>query len=254
MSYFVFDNRKVYYQVKGRGQTVLLIHGNTMSSKMFATVIKKYNRQFKTIRIDLPGHGKSDRVDKFNVDYWYYNSQACNALIENLGLEKLSVIGTSGGALVGLNLALEYPERVNCLIADSFEGEQPLKSYIQTLGSSRERDKKKILAKLIWYYMHGSDWKKLVDLDTDVNLAFSETAKSFFHRPVSELKVPALLTGSRQDEYCNYLEDIYENLRMKNPIFGVHMFDCGKHPSMITNSKDFFKLAYEFINKNSNGY
>jgi pimeloyl-ACP methyl ester carboxylesterase len=242
MAYFNFENRKVYYKIKGHNAPLLLLHGNTVSSKMFRTIVKKYEKEFQVILLDLPGHGKSERLAKFETDFWFYNSEVANALIDELKLGKISVIGTSGGALVAINLGLEHPEKINCIIADSFEGEYPLMSYIESIHSDRERDKKKFLAKLIWLYCHGFDWKKIVDLDTEVNIEFSKTKRSFFHRSISELKVPTLLTGSKKDEYCNYLDKIYNDLKSKNNSLEIHLFDEGNHPAMLSNKNEFFEI------------
>ncbi|WP_163323723.1 alpha/beta fold hydrolase [Draconibacterium mangrovi] len=142
MAYFVFQKQKVFYKIIGKGEPLLLLHGNTMSSKMFSTVTRKYAKNFKVILVDFPGHGKSERMEKFESDFWYYNSEVTYALIQTLKLDKVSVVGTSGGALVSLNLGLEHQECTKYIIADSFEGEFPLKSYVKTIEQDRETDKR----------------------------------------------------------------------------------------------------------------
>ncbi len=164
-----------------------------------------------------------------------------------MNLEKVSVVGTSGGALVAINLCLEHAERIKYLIADSFEGEYPLPSYINTIKADREKDKKKLLAKLIWFYCHGFDWKKVVDLDTDVNIAFSQTGKSFFHKAISNLQVPTTLTGSLEDEYCKELDKIYGALKEKNNRLNIQLFKKGKHPAILSNKNEFIELIKEKI-------
>jgi len=247
MAYFNFENRKVYYKVEGYGAPLLLLHGNTVSSKMFSQIIKRYSRYFQVILLDFPGHGKSERLMKFETDFWYYNAKVTYALINELKLDKVSVIGTSGGALVAINFALEHPERIKYLVADSFEGEYPLQSYINTLEKDRRRDKKKILAILIWCYCHGFGWEKIVDFDTKMNIEFSKTGKSFFHKSISELSVPTLLTGSLKDEYCDHLDIIYGKLQEKNNKLKIHLFDKGNHPAMISNKDEFLYLIKEEI-------
>jgi len=238
MAFFTFEDKKVYYKEIGTGEPVLLLAGNTASSKMFKSIIGKYSKDFKVILIDFPGHGKSDRIEKFEIDFWYYNSRVCYQFIDFLKLDKVSVIGTSGGALVAINLGLEHPERINYLVADSFEGEYPLNSYIDSLESDREKEKKNIFAKLFWFINHGFDWEKIVDMDTEMLINFSKLGKSFFHKSISELIVPTLLTGSKQDEYCDSLDKIYEALKMKNNKLEIHMFKIGKHPAMLTNKNE----------------
>lgn len=245
MAYFNFENSKVYYKVEGHGAPLLLLHGNSVSSKIFSQIIKKYVRYFQVILLDFPGHGKSDRLAKFETDFWFYNSKVTYALINELKLNEVSVIGTSGGALVAINLALEHPDKIKYLVADSFEGEYPLMSYINSIETDRKRDKKKILAKLFWFYCHGFQWEKIVDLDTKVNIEFSKTGKSFFHKSISKLKVPTLLTGSMRDEYCNRLDEIYKELQEKNNKLEIHLFEDGNHPAMLSNRDKFLNLIRE---------
>jgi len=247
MAYFLFEDRKVFYTTEGHGAPLLLLHGNTASSRMFSPIIKKYSRAFNVILLDFPGHGKSDRLVQFDTDFWFYNSKVAIALINELKLDNVIVVGTSGGALVAINLALEHPGKIKYLVADSFEGEYPLPSYINSIESDREKDKKKIMAGLFWYYCHGSDWKKIVDQDTNVLVEFSKTDKSFFHKPISELSVPALLTGSKKDEYCDHLEKIYLGLQEKNKNLEIHLFEQGNHPAIISNKDSFFNLIIEWM-------
>lgn len=242
MAYFKFKNNKIFYQITGKGEPLLLIHGNSVSSKMFDSVINIYSEKYQVIVFDFPGHGQSSRLEKFETDFWYYNSWVANALLEELNLKKINVIGTSGGALVGINLALEHPDKVKFLVADSFEGDYPLKSFVESIVVDRARDKKIQEAQLFWRLMHGEDWEKVVDLDTEVNIAFAKTGKSFFHKSISGLNVPTLLTGSLQDEYCHNLDKIYRNLQVKNPALKVHLFKKGKHPAMLSNKDEFFQL------------
>jgi len=249
MAYFSYQNKKIYYKISGQGKPLLLIHGNSVSSKIFRFIEKQYRKTFQVIQFDFPGHGKSDRLQKFETDFWYYNSKVAYALIDYLKLEQVSVIGTSGGALVAINLGLEHPNKVNCIIADSFEGEYPLESYIKGIEAERQKDKKKLLAKLFWLYNHGLDWKKIVDMDTAVNIEFAQTAQSFFHQSISELKVPTLLTGSMEDEYCNHLDKTYDALKAKNQELEIHLFEKGKHPAMLSNKEAFFERVKAKINE-----
>ena len=242
MSYFKYNGKKVYYKIAGQGQPLMLLHGNTASSKMFKPVLKSYRNKYKVILIDFPGHGRSERVKQYETDFWYFNSQVTYALLEHLKLSKVIVVGTSGGALVGINLTLEHPERIKYLVADSFEGEAPLASYINSLQDDRERDKKKLMAKLFWFYCHGFGWKKVVDSDTLIMLKFAKKGNAFFHKPISDLSIPTLLTGSKMDEYCAHLYEIYAKLKKQNKDLKIHMFEKGGHPAMISNKTEFFKL------------
>ncbi|WP_455530823.1 alpha/beta fold hydrolase [Ruminococcus sp.] len=123
MSYFTFDNKKIYYEENGRGTPLLFLHGNTASSKMFTDFSKRYTDSYKVILIDFLGHGRSERLSEFTADLWFYEGQQAIAFLRHKHYDKVNIIGCSGGAIVALNVALEASECVDKVIADSFEGE-----------------------------------------------------------------------------------------------------------------------------------
>lgn len=70
MSYFNYQSKRIYYTESGKGKPVLLLHGDTASSRMFELLLPLYEEQFHVILPDYLGHGKSDRLKKFPVDLW----------------------------------------------------------------------------------------------------------------------------------------------------------------------------------------
>jgi putative acetyltransferase len=47
---------------------------------MFSQIIRKYAKEFQVILLDFPGHGKSDRLTEFEIDFWFYNSKVANGI------------------------------------------------------------------------------------------------------------------------------------------------------------------------------
>ena len=129
MSYFNFNNHRVYYTEVDTGTPLLLLHGNTASSNMFAEIAERYGKDFKVILIDFLVHGKSDRLNEFPADLWFNEAEQVIAFLREKQYTKVNIIGSSGGALVAINVALEAPELVKKVIADSFEGERPIKAF-----------------------------------------------------------------------------------------------------------------------------
>lgn len=60
MSYFVFDNKKIYYNALGTGIPLIFLHGNTASSMMFHEIAEKYKDNFKVIL---------NKTSVYQVDY-----------------------------------------------------------------------------------------------------------------------------------------------------------------------------------------
>lgn len=249
MSYFNYNQKKVYYYEKGVGSPIIIIHGNTASSKMQQGLVKKLQKDLRVISIDLPGHGKSERIDEWPIDFWYENSKVIYALIKHLDLKNVILLGFSGGALIALNTALEHPGLISKIIADSFQGEESIPNFAENIFASREADKKKILAKVFWFYMHGSNWKQVIDNDTKVIFAHNEKIGKFFHKNLSEIEIPTFLTGSKNDEFITNALEIYKKIESKIPKGKVKIYDKGKHPASLTVGDEYIKDIMNFINE-----
>ncbi len=252
MSYFDFNNRKIYYTELGAGTPLLLLHGNTASSKMFAEIAERYAKHFKVILIDFLGHGKSDRLSKFPDDLWFDESEQVIAFLREQQYPRANLIGSSGGALVAVNVALEAPELVGKVIADSFEGEKPLKEFTENINADREASKQDENARMFYASMHGADWEQVVDNDTSAIFRHQKEIGRFFHQDLRSFKPAILLTGSREDEYISslsphYFEKVYGELISKIGHGTIHLFDTGGHPAMLSNPDRFYQLSMEFL-------
>lgn len=249
MPYFNFKSKKIYYYLKGNPDkpAVLLLHGNTASSKMFKG-INSLKSDFYLIGIDFPGHGKSERLSSFPADFWYENALCSIELLKHLNLEKVHLLGSSGGAIVALNIALIAPDLVDKIIADSFEGELPFKSYVDSAEEEREEGKKSLKLRFFWWYMHGKDWRFVVDSDTDMLKRHYEQVGKFYHEDLAKLTCEVLLTGSLEDEFLkDYIQDIYEKLSAKIQNSKVLFFKSGGHPALFSNKKAMIKAVKNFL-------
>lgn len=249
MAFFKYSGKDVYYEEIGSGQPLFLLHGNSVSSKMFSGVAELYKNDFKVILVDFLGHGNSGRLKEFPVDFWYDEAMQIIELILLKGYEKVNLIGTSGGALAALNVALEREDLVGRVIADSFEGESALSFWTDTVREERRQTKSLEQMRMLWEYCHGSDWESVVDNDTDVIIRHEKTVKNFFHKDLALLNVPALLTASLEDnEFAGKMdiEKTFREMAEKMPDARLHFFPSGGHPAMLTNAEEFSKMVKEF--------
>lgn len=254
MSYFKYQAKSVFYNEIGTGKPLLLLHGNTASSQIFLSVIDKYACEYKVVLIDFLGHGRSERLDKFPTDLWYDEAQQVITFLEQKHYCDVLLIGSSGGALVAINAALERPEFVSKIVADSFEGERALNDFTKNIVSDRERSKQDEGARVFYQAMHGDDWETVVDNDTVAIAEHAKTIGHFFHKPISQLQADILMTGSLEDEFAKLVDkDFYRNeySRMRKEIRHgeVLLFPHGGHPAMLTNQKEFVKKTLEFFSK-----
>lgn len=252
MSYFIFENEKIYYNEVGVGTPLLLLHGNTASSMMFYEAVEKYKEHFKVILIDFLGHGQSNRLHEFPADLWFYEAQQVIAFLKEKQYSNVNIIGSSGGALAAINIALEAPQLVSKVIADSFEGEVPLKQFTENVVTDRALSKQDENARLFYYYMQGDDWESVVDNDTSAIVRHDKEIGTFFHKDLHTFQPDILMTGSRQDEFISnvsstYFEKVYGEMLEKMGHGKMYLFDTGGHPAMLTNFDNFYKISLQFF-------
>ena len=248
MSYFIYQSKKIFYKEVGNGEPLIMLHGDTASSTMFEKLISLYQEHFRVILMDFLGNGKSDRVDKFPANLWIAQAQQVVALIDHLRIKKVNVLGTSGGAWVAVNTALERPDLINKVIADSFDGRTLDKDFAKNLLQERAFAKKDTFAKRFYEWCQGKDWEKVVDLNTVALTECAEKQLPLFSKPLETLSVPILFIGSLQDEMCR--KDILEEYKAMNELVSkgtIYTFDTGGHPAIATNAEQFAKIALKFI-------
>lgn len=106
MSYFIDQSKKIYYSEQGFGKPVVLLHGDTASSKMFEPLLPLYTEAFKVILIDFFGNGKSDRVEDFPEEYPLLEDFLYDAIYIPEGMESCTyypkiVLSCKAGLLTG---------------------------------------------------------------------------------------------------------------------------------------------------------
>jgi 3-oxoadipate enol-lactonase len=105
--YINLGKSKLYYEIFGEGEPVVLIHAGVTDSRMWAFQINDLSRHFKVIRYDMRGYGKSSLPDSIydpNVDL--------STLLDACGLPKANLVGISLGAMQAIDFTINYPDRV----------------------------------------------------------------------------------------------------------------------------------------------
>ena len=105
---------KVYYEIYGAGEPLLLLHGNSGSIESFLCQIPELSKHFKVIAVDSRGQGKSTDSDK-EITYALMASDM-SELIDKLNLGSVYAVGWSDGGNVGLELAFAHPQKVKKLV------------------------------------------------------------------------------------------------------------------------------------------
>lgn len=114
-SYAEVNGIKLHYATLGKGSPVVLLHGGLGNSDYWGLQAKALARNHKVILVDSRGHGRSTRDAKpFGYDLM---ADDVIALLDKLKIKKADIVGWSDGAILGLDLAIRYPDRVGKIFA-----------------------------------------------------------------------------------------------------------------------------------------
>jgi O-6-methylguanine DNA methyltransferase len=105
----VLDSR-MHYIDEGTGPVLVFLHGNPTSSYLWRNIIKRLRSHYRCIAPDLIGFGHSDKPEldyRFATHYRYFE-----AFVNQLGLDRFSLVVHDWGGPLGFHLAQQHPERV----------------------------------------------------------------------------------------------------------------------------------------------
>jgi pimeloyl-ACP methyl ester carboxylesterase len=112
--YVEVNGIRYYYEIRGEGAPLLLLHGGLGSTDMFAPLYPALTAKRQVIAVDLYGHGRTALTDRpFSLQGM---GADMDAILAKLGYGKVDVMGYSMGGGVAFQLAAQHPERVQRLV------------------------------------------------------------------------------------------------------------------------------------------
>lgn len=116
MPMLVRDGVELYYEVHGEGPALLLSHGYSASSRMWAGQVGVLAKHFKTILWDMRGHGRSACPEDPRAYSEEMTVADMAALLDAAGAETAVIGGLSLGGYMSLAFHLAHPERTRALL------------------------------------------------------------------------------------------------------------------------------------------
>lgn len=106
------NSARIYYEIAGQGPPFVMIHAGVADSRQWNEELAYFSREFRVLRYDLRGYGKSEPVAGD-----FSHLEDLTELLEQLGVEQpLIVMGCSMGGGIAMDFALERPSRVKAVI------------------------------------------------------------------------------------------------------------------------------------------
>lgn len=194
--YEVAKDTKLYYEIYGEGEPILMLHGGVYGYiDEYEFFIDELSKNYKVICLGTRGHVKSD----VGHEPYTYDQRASDAkkFLDHLGIEKAKVIGFSDGGYSAYKLAANYPRVVEKIVVIG-AGDRPAGSS-EDFGYNEEK-----LMKEAGSYFKGrlaamrepERWNQSLLWLNDLYLK-TDISKSVFEK----IKCPVLILAGERDEY-----------------------------------------------------
>ena len=199
-NYFeVSENTKLYYEIYGEGEPLLMLHGGVFGYiSEFEYLIPKLAEKYQVICLATRGHVKSD----VGNEPYTYEQRANDAykLIKELDLENVTVIGFSDGGYATYKLAAMYPEVVKKIVVMG-AGDDPEKDPEEKSNYSAEVLMKELgdfFQKKVDNMPEPDRWDESLQMLNDLYNTSVVSSETF-----SKIKCPALIMSGDGDEYSS---------------------------------------------------
>jgi pimeloyl-ACP methyl ester carboxylesterase len=113
--FMMMDGATVHYRDEGTGYPVVLIHGMSSSLHTWQGWTDIMSKQYRVIRMDLPGFALTGPTTENNYTVPYYESFVARFL-DSMGVKECYMVGSSLGGLITWNYALHHPEQVKKIV------------------------------------------------------------------------------------------------------------------------------------------
>jgi len=210
----------IYYETAGKGQPVLLLHGNGEDHTIFDLLTEGLKTDHEVFALDTRGHGESEKIGSF-----HYSDMAEDvaSFIKELKIKKPVVYGFSDGGIIGLMLASRYPDMLSGVVAS---------------GPNLTPKALKLSARLPMRIANVFKRDPLVEMMIkEPNMTDAD---------LSKIKVPVLITVAEKDVIpISHAEHIADKI----PNGSLIVVPYENHYSYIIHSDWLFPLISDFINE-----
>ncbi|MEX1001789.1 MAG: alpha/beta fold hydrolase [Crocinitomicaceae bacterium] len=250
---------KLNYRSYGTGEPLIILHGLFGSSDNWQTLGKRFSDHYKVYLVDQRNHGKSPHSDAFNYDIM---AEDLHELIEELGYDKVNLIGHSMGGKTVIAFAAEHPEMIKKMVVADIgykaypmhhdhilEGLHSLNlDEIDSRGEADEKLKETIkewgvrqflLKNLYWVKKGKLAWRMNLDV-------LSEKMENILAEvEFDKIEVDTLFIRGAKSNYI--LDSDIEDLKKKLPSSRIHSIEEAGHWVHAEAQDEFYQVVTDFL-------
>ena len=205
------DGGKLYYEMAGIGENVVLLHDGMVSNEIWDYQFPLLAKYYRVVRYDRRGYGKSS-----DPGAPYSDIEDLNEVFIKLGIERTILFGMSSGGGCVIDFTLKYPDKVNSIIlVGAVVGGYGYTSHMTYRGGHLKSpeamaDPEKAADYYVW-----EDPYEIYSENQSAKQKIAEILKRNMHRPfnrqyykpperiaarfLSEIKIPALVLVGEYD-------------------------------------------------------
>ena len=232
------NGAKIYFEEYGKGEPLLLIHGNGGSIETMGNQIDYFKSKYRVIVADSRGQGKSElKTDSLT---YVQITKDTEELVKQLKLDSISIIGWSDGGIVGLQMGISGKTKIKKIVAMG-ANLRPDSTAIYSWATKDVQNMKKMVASKIKEKDTSENWnvlKQLAGLLVDQpNIATKD---------LSKIKAKVLIIAGDKDIIKNeHSVVIFENI----PKAQLCIMPGETHFAPASNPEIFNTLANKFLSE-----
>jgi pimeloyl-ACP methyl ester carboxylesterase len=261
------DGGNLYYEVHGEGEPLIFMNGVMMNTMSWMDFIPQLSDKFKVIVFDFRDQGRSSKLaEGYDVDIHVEDTLA---LLDELKIDKVNMIGPSYGGEVSIKFALKYQNRLKTLILPNTLSWVP--NQLRAIGQGWEEAAQlndgarffKLVIPWVYsrhFYQSSLEWlnqrqqlfKAMLTKEWfDSFVRLSQSSRSYYISPeqLQTIKVPTLLIGADEDTVTplDVMAVIYENIKGSEFVI---MYKSG-HGAVLERLNEFVTVICGFVFKHS---
>jgi pimeloyl-ACP methyl ester carboxylesterase len=255
---------KLFWRVEGRGPPLMLVRGLGRSHRYFSPILPYLAEHFTVVMFDNRGAGQSDHPrGPYSTERM---AQDCMKVLDAAGIEQSWLLGMSLGAMIAIDAAHQFPDRVLGLIAGSCtprgEGSVAVSALPRFQLSVSAFLPKKMARKIQAHVTLSDDFIDRADEVMDVwdeyakdepfklSSLLAQNAAISGHDSVpwlEEIRQPTLLLAGRQDRLVDCRNTPFMASRMPNA--EAHIWDDTGHNMETEQPERMASFIVDFVNK-----
>jgi len=259
-SFLLIDNKKIFYSDKGKGITIVLLHGYLESLEIWKDFSIELSGKYRVISFDIPGHGNSEIISE--VHSMELLADVIYKSLIKLKVEKCFMIGHSMGGYLTLMIHKLYPSLLSgfCLFhSHPFSDTKQIKNKRLREIEFVKDGKKNLIASFNIPNAFATDTLNLyqTEIENATKIAINTTEKgiianiyAMMNRPdfsefLKNSKIPFLYIAGKKDNYIDYNSVIPKVLLPKKSKLCV--LEKSGHMGFIEEKKEAVNIIVQFI-------